>query len=100
MIGVAPWREPSGGSEPYGRGTMKQTVVVIGLGEVGKPLLAVLQGGYQTFGFVVDLVTGAVRPTCTPNVWYPLCRTADKDMPTNPIQLITTACFFVQPRSG
>jgi len=34
---------------------MKETVVVIGLGEVGKPLLAVLQGGYQTFGVDVDL---------------------------------------------
>ena len=33
---------------------MNQTVVVIGLGEVGKPLLAILQGRYQTFGVDID----------------------------------------------
>lgn len=40
---------------------MKQTVVVIGLGEVGKPLLAVLQGRYQTFGVDIDLPAPVTR---------------------------------------
>jgi UDP-N-acetyl-D-mannosaminuronate dehydrogenase len=40
---------------------MKQTVVVIGLGEVGKPLLKILQSRYQTFGVDIDLPAPVTR---------------------------------------
>jgi len=40
---------------------MNQTVVVIGLGEVGKPLLEILQGRYQTFGVDIDLPAPVAR---------------------------------------
>jgi len=49
---------------------MNQTVIVIGLGEVGKPLLAILQDRYPTFGVDIDLpapVTGCdVMHVCFP----------------------------------
>jgi UDP-N-acetyl-D-mannosaminuronate dehydrogenase len=34
---------------------MNQTVVVVGLGEVGKPLLEIMRSRYQTFGVDIDL---------------------------------------------
>src|SRR6267143_3858769 len=40
---------------------MAQTVVVLGLGEVGKPLLEILQGRYQTFGVDIDLPAPVAR---------------------------------------
>ena len=33
---------------------MHSTVVIIGLGEVGKPLLEIMKGKYRTFGVDID----------------------------------------------
>src|SRR5437667_8109193 len=33
---------------------MHPTVVIVGLGEVGKPLLEIMKGKYQTFGVDID----------------------------------------------
>ena len=41
--------------------SMNQTVIIVGLGEVGKPLLEILQGRYQTFGVDIDLPAPVAR---------------------------------------
>jgi UDP-N-acetyl-D-mannosaminuronate dehydrogenase len=33
---------------------MDQTVVIVGLGEIGKPLLDIMKGRYRTFGVDVN----------------------------------------------
>ena len=40
---------------------MEQIVIVVGLGEVGKPLLEILQSRYQTFGVDIDLPAPVAR---------------------------------------